>query len=64
MLTNVTEGYKRKCEQYWPGASKQTEEYGPFQVTVIDQKVFADYTVRVFQLEVSSCYIVVFYELT
>ena len=50
MLTNVTEGYKRKCEQYWPGASKQTEEYGPFQVTVIDQKVFADY------VEVSSCY--------
>ena len=53
MLTNVTEGYQKKCEQYWP-ESKQNEEYGPFEVTVVDQKVFADYTVRIMQLEVSS----------
>ena len=56
MLTNVTEGYQRKCEQYWPESSKKFEEYGPFEVTVVDQKVFADYTVRIIQLEVSSCY--------
>ena len=55
MLTNVTEGYQKKCEQYWP-QSKQSEEYGPFEVTVVDQKVFADYTVRIMQLEVSSCF--------
>ena len=54
MLTNVTEGYQKKCEQYWP-ESKQSEEYGPFEVTVVDQKVFADYIVRIMWLEVSSC---------
>ena len=55
MLTSVTEGYQRKCEQYWP-ESKRCEEYGPFEVTVVDQKVFADYTVRTMQLAVSSCF--------
>ena len=53
MLTNITEGYQKKCEQYWP-QSKQSEEYWPFEVTVVDQMVFADYTVRTMQLEVSS----------
>ena len=53
MLTNVTEGYQRKCEQYWP-ESNEIKEYGPLEVTVVDQKVFADYTVRIIQLEVSS----------
>ena len=53
MLTNVMEGVQRKCEQYWPEA-RQSETYGPFEVTVVDQKVFADYTVRTLQLEVST----------
>ena len=53
MFTNVTEGYQKKCEQYWPQA-KQIKAYGPFEVTLIDQKVFTDYTVRIMQLEVSS----------
>ena len=28
MLTNVEEGNKIKCEQYWPGSGKKI--YGPF----------------------------------
>ena len=51
MLTNVMEGVQRKCEQYWPEA-RQSETYGPFEVTVVDQKVFADCTIRTLQLEV------------
>jgi len=44
MLTNVVEGGKRKCEQYWP--DQEPQEYGPFTVTLADQQVFADYIVR------------------
>ena len=39
MLTNVVEGGKRKCEQYWP--DQEPQEYGPFTVTLADQQVFA-----------------------
>jgi len=51
MLTNVVEGGQRKCEQYWP--DQESQEYGPFTVTVADQQVFADYIVRTLQVMVS-----------
>jgi len=44
MVTNLKEGSKVKCEQYWP--DQGTQEYGPFKVTLTDQQVFADYTIR------------------
>ena len=44
MLTNVVEGGQQKCEQYWP--DQEPQEYGPFTVTLAEQQVFADYTVR------------------
>ena len=50
MITNIKEGDKIKCSQYWPDSG--SKEYGPFKVTVTDQQIFADYVVRQFQLRV------------
>jgi len=33
--------------------SQGTQEYGPFKVTLIDQQVFADYTIRQLLVAVS-----------
>ena len=44
MVTNIMERGQQKCEQYWP--DEGTKEYGPFKVTLADQQVFADYTIR------------------
>ena len=44
MVTNTVERGQKKCEQYWP--EEGTQEYGPFKVTLTDQQVFADYTIR------------------
>ena len=44
MVTNTMEKGQQKCEQYWP--DEGTKEYGPFKVTLADQQVFADYTIR------------------
>ena len=51
MVTSVVEGGQQKCEQYWP--SQETQEYGPFKVTLTDQQVFADYTIRQLLVAVS-----------
>ncbi|XP_064386430.1 receptor-type tyrosine-protein phosphatase alpha-like isoform X2 [Halichondria panicea] len=44
MLTNLMENNKIKCQQYWPDSGSVS--YGPFTVTITDQQVLADYTVR------------------
>ncbi|XP_064386146.1 uncharacterized protein LOC135334769 isoform X3 [Halichondria panicea] len=44
MLTNLKENNKIKCQQYWPDSG--SVNYGPFTVTITDQQVLADYTVR------------------
>ena len=60
MVTNVKEGRTKKCEQYWPAESGNGQSYGPFNVTVLEQHIFADYTIRTIQLVVSilliSCF--------
>ena len=53
MITNVQEGSKVKCEQYWPDSVSKTLEFGPFKVTLTDQHVLADYTIRNLLLSVS-----------
>jgi len=50
MVTNLTEGTKRKCEQYWPDCG--TDIYGPFKVTLVEQQVYVDYTIRTLSLMV------------
>ena len=51
MLTNLVEGGKVKCLQYWPDTDSKS--YGPFEVTITDRQMFADYLIRVIQVEVS-----------
>lgn len=51
MITNLIEGTRVKCSQYWP--ERGAQEYGPFKVILKDQTVFADYTIRTFILIVS-----------
>ena len=54
MVTNVKEGNRIKCQQYWPDSGKK--EFGPFQVIITDQQVFADYVIRTLSLSVSDCH--------
>ena len=51
MVTNVKEGNRIKCQQYWPDSGKK--DFGPFQVVLTDQQVFADYTIRTLSVSVS-----------
>ena len=51
MVTNTMEGGQNKCEHYWP--EQGSKEYGPFKVTLTDQQVFADYTIRELFVSVS-----------
>ena len=53
MVTNLKESNKIKCQQYWP--DNGSKNFGPFIVTITEQQVFADYTIRLLQLEVSYC---------
>ena len=52
MVTNVTEGKIKKCEQYWP-EDASVSSFGPFDVSVVEQHIFADYVIRHIQLVVS-----------
>ena len=51
MVTNLKEGNKKKCEQYWPESESDT--FGPFTVTLIEQQIFGDYCIRSLQVTVS-----------
>ena len=51
MVTNVKEDKTKKCEQYWP-EERSRKSYGPFDVLVLEQHIFADYIIRDIQLEV------------
>ena len=53
-IVMVTEGTRIKCQQYWPESGKK--DFGPFQVTITEQQIFADYTIRT--LSVSVRYVV------
>ena len=53
MLTKVEEEGQRKCEQYWPEQGRM-QYVGPLRVTLADQQVFADYTIRTLHIMVSS----------
>ena len=52
MVTNIKEGKTKKCEQYWPEAGSGMS-CGPFNLSLEEQHIFADYTVRTIQLVVS-----------
>ena len=44
MVTNLKEGNRIKCQQYWPESGRC--QIGPFEVSITDHQVYADYTVR------------------
>ena len=52
MVTKLKEKKKVKCRQYWPDNDYQ--DFGPFRITLSDQQVFANFTIRLLQLEVSD----------
>ena len=51
MLTNLTEGHRVRCQQYWPTTGSQT--YGPFSVYLDKEDKLADYIIRRFTVFVS-----------
>ena len=54
MITNLMEGSKSKCEQYWPNSYKEDVEFGVFTVTLLDEQVLPDFTIRSLQVKVST----------
>ncbi|XP_019858334.1 PREDICTED: receptor-type tyrosine-protein phosphatase S-like [Amphimedon queenslandica] len=51
MVTNLKEGTKSKCEQYWPNKS---EEFGPFTVMLISQQVYPDFVIRQLNVKIQD----------
>ena len=51
MVTNVIEGKTKKCEQYWPECG-HIKTCGPFELSVVEEQIFADYIIRSIQLVV------------
>lgn len=45
MLTNLIEGPKVKCHQYWPEVGKEMD-VEPFSLTLLEEKVYAYFVVR------------------
>ena len=54
MLANLVEASSVKCHKYWPESG--TLCFGPFIVTLIDQQILADYTIREFSVQVMLVY--------
>ena len=50
MITNLEEGGKIKCQRYWPETGRCS--FGPFEVTLTDEQIFADYTTRTLEVQV------------
>ena len=56
MVTNLKEGTKSKCEQYWPNGRAESEEYGPFTVTLLVEYVMPDTVTRNISVKVTIAY--------
>jgi len=49
MITNLVERGRRKCDMYWPKEGAQ--DYGPISVTLVRERVMANYTVRTLKVK-------------
>ena len=57
MITNLEEGNKIKCQRYWPETGRCS--FGPFEITITDEQMLADYTIRKLDVQVNislMCY--------
>ena len=54
MVTNLKEGTKSKCEQYWPNSQMEHMVIGPFTVTLLDERVLPDFVIRSIIVKVNS----------
>ena len=54
MVTNLKEGTKSKCEQYWPNTVTESEVFGPFTVTLIDEMIYPDFAIHNLSVTVSE----------
>ena len=61
MVTNIKEGNKVKCQQYWPDSG--SKHFGHFKVTLVEYQVFADYVIRTLQVTVRHTIITYTYKL-
>ena len=52
MVTNIIEGWTKKCEQYWPESASEGKSFGPFNLSLVEENIFADYTIRTIQIKV------------
>ena len=57
MVTNLKEGTRIKCQQYWPESGSKS--FGPFQVTISDHQTLADYTTRSLLVQVCMSFVYV-----
>ena len=53
MVTNLKEGNKVKCEQYWPNTVSHDGFYGPFTVTLMNERIYPDSVIRNLSVTVS-----------
>ena len=52
MVTNIIEGWTKKCEQYWPESASEEKSFGPFNLSLVEENIFADYTIRTIKIKV------------
>ena len=52
MITKLEEGGKIKCQRYWPQTGRCN--FGPFEVILTDEQIFADYTTRRLEAQVDN----------
>ncbi|XP_061180584.1 receptor-type tyrosine-protein phosphatase C-like [Saccostrea echinata] len=54
MLTNLVEGSKKKCGQYWPDSEEEEMTYGDISVRLLKEKHYAYYVIRHLQARRNS----------
>ena len=56
MITNLEEAGKIKSQRYWPETGRCS--FGPFEISISDEQILADYTIRKLEVQVHTRYTV------
>ena len=54
MLTNLMEERKKKCTLYWPERVNETEVFGSFTVTLLEENTIPNIVTRRIQVKVKN----------